>query len=109
MQWRKDGRFDGGVDVQTEPDESTYHAMIMSLRAVLADETDRLYCLHTPVGTINVSEFRYGVSGFIAIRGEDEQKNHRFFVFSEEQVRSFPLEIKRKSLETSKEPVGFKP
>ena len=110
MEWTTKSRVDGEIEMSpTDPNESTYHAMIVSLRAALTDETDVLYYLHTPVGKINVSEWRYGVSGFIAVRGEDEQKNYRFFVFSEEQMRSFPLEIQRKSLQASKGPVGFKP
>jgi hypothetical protein len=99
-------------NVPIEPHESAYRAMVKSLRASLADETDCLYYVHTPVCTINVSAWHYGVPGFIAIRGEDEDKNYRFVVFSEEQVRHFPLEIKRKKLEALKEgidPAKLKP
>jgi hypothetical protein len=88
---------------------SVYRAMINSLRVSLADETDCLYYVHTPVGTINVSAWNYAVPGFVAITGEDENKKYRFVVFSEEQVRYLPLEIKRKKLQASKGRVGFNP
>jgi hypothetical protein len=83
--------------------------MVRSLRASLVDETDCLYYLHTPVGTINVSAWHYVVPGFVAITGEDESKKYRLVIFSEEEIRTSPLEIKRKKLEASKERAGFKP
>jgi hypothetical protein len=93
----------------TESYESGCRAMINSLRGSLADEIDCLYYAHTPVGTINVSAWNYLVPGFVAITGEDDNRKYRFVVFSEEEMCSFPLEIKRKKQEASKERVGFKP
>jgi hypothetical protein len=95
-------RRNGEVSVPTEPYESAYRAMVKSLRASLADETDCLYCIHTPVGTINVIAWNYVIPGMVAITGKDEDGEYRFVVFSEEQVRYFPLEIKRKKLEALK-------
>jgi hypothetical protein len=92
---------------QTAP--SRYHTMVSKLRASLANETDCLYFVHTPVGILNVITWDYSIPGFVAIRGEDENKKYRFLVFSEEETCSFPLEIKRKKLEGSKETLGFKP
>lgn len=84
--------------------------MMKNLRASLADEKDCLYHLHTPLGVINVSVWNYAVPGFVAVGGEDvPDKKYRFVVFSEEEICSFPLEIKRKKLEASKEKAGFKP
>jgi hypothetical protein len=88
---------------------SGYGALIKTLRASLTDETDCLYYLHSPLGTINVSRFDYPMPGVVAITGDDESKETRFVVFSEEEIRSFPLEVRRKSLEDSKERVGFRP
>lgn len=91
--------------------------MVKSLRASLVDETDCLYCIHTPLGVINVSTWEYRLPGYVAVTGRDEGNEYRFAVFSEEAMRHFPLEIKRKSLEASKEveasrqkeSIGFKP
>ncbi len=82
--------------------------MIRELRTSLTDEKDCLYFIHTPVGTINVSKWLYIVPGFVVVTGENEDKKYKFLVFSEEQICSFPLEVKRKSLESSKETLGFK-
>jgi hypothetical protein len=95
--------------VSDEPYESRHRAMMKNLRASLTDEKDSLYYIHTPLAVINVSVWSYAVPGFVAIGGEDADKKYRFVVFSEEEVCSFPLEIKRKKLEASKERVGFKP
>jgi hypothetical protein len=93
----------------SQASQSRYHVMVMRLRASLADETDCLYFVHTPVGTINVSGFNYAIPGFVSIRGEDENQKYRFLVFSEEEICSFPLEIKRKKAVGSKETLGFRP
>ena len=87
---------------------SRYRAMVKTLRAELADESDCLYLLHTPIGVINVITWDYGAPGFVAVRGEDESKKYRFLIFSEEEICSFPLEIKRKKLQGSEETLGFK-
>lgn len=92
-----------------EPYQSQYRTMVIRLRAGLTDESDCLYFVHTPVGRINVETWNYAIPGFVAITGEDEEKKARFIVFSEEEICSFPLEVKRKKVEASKETVGFKP
>jgi len=83
--------------------------MTKQLRTSLADEMDCLYLVHAPVGTINVSHWGYHIAGFVSIRGEDESKKYRFLIFAEEEIRSFPLEVRRKKPESSKEKLGFKP
>jgi len=102
---------------EPQPYESGYRAMVRSLRASIVDEHDRLYFLHTPVGTINISTWNYSQSGHVAVTGVDENGDYRFVVFSEETIRHFPFEIKRKSQEDAKEieipqekeSIGFKP
>ena len=91
------------------PPQPKYRRMVKALRADLTDETDCLYFIHTPVGRINVSTWNHAIPGIVAVTGEDEGSNYRFLVFSEEAISSFPLEIKRKKLEASKETLGFKP
>ena len=88
---------------------SRYSAMVKKLQAYLADEEDCLYLLHTPVGVISVIKWEYAIAGFVAVSGEDEGQKYRFFIFSEEEICAFPLEIKRKKLVGSKETPGFKP
>jgi hypothetical protein len=90
-------------------EKSRYRTMVKKLRANLADETDCLYLLHTPLGIINVSSWNYFTPGFIAVVGEDENKKYRCIVFSEEAVCSFPLEVKRKKAKSTEATLGFKP
>jgi hypothetical protein len=89
--------------------QSRHRMMVKGLRADLADETDCLYFVHTPAGTINVIAWNYAIPGFVAIRGEDEHQKYRFLVFSEDVICSFPLEVRRKKTESSKSKPGFKP
>ncbi|MEO6981620.1 MAG: hypothetical protein ABI072_00715, partial [Edaphobacter sp.] len=97
------------IGTMSKPNHSScYREMVKSLRANLANEKDCLYFLHTPLGIINVIKWNYSLPDFIAVMGEDENKKYRFLVFSEEAIISFPLEVKRKKLEASKETLGFK-
>jgi hypothetical protein len=89
-------------------DQSRYHLMIKALRARLVDEETCMYLLHTPLGVINVGRWVYTSAGFVEVSGQDEKQRNRFFVFSEETICSYPLEVKRKT-GTLKEPLGFKP
>jgi hypothetical protein len=82
--------------------------MFKHLQSVLMDETNCLYFVHTPVGKINVSKFSYNLPGFVTVMGEDESKQYRFLVFSEEQMRYFPLEVSRKGRKSSAKTLGFK-
>ncbi len=72
------------------------------------EEETCMYLLHTPLGVINVGRWIYTRSGFVEVSGQDEKQIDRYFVFSEETISSYPLEIKRKT-DGSKEPLGFKP
>jgi hypothetical protein len=83
--------------------------MMKILRAILADEENCVYLLHTPAGALNVSRCDYQLAGFVAVTGEDESKKPRFIIFSEEQICSYPLEVRRKKQEATKEIPGFKP
>lgn len=65
--------------------------------------------MHTPVGVINVTRWNYGLDGFVALIGEDENKEYRFIVFPEEQFYSFPVEVTRKGKKgkSSSKKIGF--
>jgi hypothetical protein len=89
--------------------ESTYRTMVKALRASLPDETDCDYLIHTPQGVINVKRWNYSIPGFVVVSGKDENSAQRFIVFPEDQISSFPLEVRRRSSDTSKEALGFKP
>jgi hypothetical protein len=88
--------------------QSRYREMVKLLRANLTDEKDCLYFIHTPVGTLEVISWNYGIPGFVAIKGVDEGSKKRFLTFSEESMCSFGLEVRRKKADSPKEPVGFK-
>ena len=79
--------------------------MLQSLMEHLVDPEGCFYVLHTPLGEITVSAWHYAVPGFIAVGGQDKNKNYRFLVFSEEQTCTFPLEVKRKDSNSS---IGLK-
>jgi len=89
--------------------QSRFKSMTSALRANLIEEQDCLLLLHTPCGVFEVGLFSYRIPGFVLITGEDEHKEFRCVVFSEESIRSFPLEVKRKAAIASKSTLGFKP
>jgi hypothetical protein len=80
--------------------------MIKKLTAHVVNKKDWRYFLYTSEGVIKVDTWNYSLPGFVVVDGEDEDKKYRFFVFSEDQMCSFALEIKRKS--GSKGTLGFK-
>jgi hypothetical protein len=86
---------------------SPYRDMVRILRANLVDEKNFQYILHAPMATINVGRWHYFSPGFVIVEGEDEDKVFRFFVFSEAQIASFPLEVKPRKKKGAKGAVGF--
>jgi hypothetical protein len=94
--------------VTDEPYYSRYRKMMKTLRAILTNEENCLYLLHTPAGVINISRCEYQLEGFVIVTGDDENSKPRFVVFSEEQMCSYPLEVRRKGQEALKEIPGFK-
>lgn len=94
------------ADMENKP---RYQAMLDKLRISLNDESDCHYLLHTPFGEIKVNQVVHRFPGFVAVQGQDEAKKERFFVFSEETIWSFPLEVRWRgdSKGDSKGRVGF--
>jgi hypothetical protein len=93
-------------ETQQEP---RYSKMFKHLRTILGDEKECFYFLHTPHGALNVSTFSHHIPGFVGVAGVDENKKYRFFLFSEESILSFGLEIRRKHDDGGKQTVGFRP
>jgi hypothetical protein len=89
-------------------EQPRFRTMMKQLRANLTEEKDCLFLLHTPIGVINVGDFSYRVPGFVMVLGDDDQKNYRCLVFGEEDICSFPLEVKRKTAKPTKATLGFK-
>ena len=89
--------------------ESRFLTKIRKLRAILKDESDCMYFIHTPIGIIHTETWNYTSPGLITIAGEDENHKYRFLVFLDEAMSSFPIEIKRKQTDGSKEAMGFRP
>jgi hypothetical protein len=59
---------------------------------------EALYILHTSIGAISVSRFVYrGEAGFVFLQGVDESGKDRILGFSEQQLSTFPFEIRMKS------------
>ena len=90
-------------------EDSRHQVMFTKLQATLSDPSDAQFFLHTPEGTIRLGTFSYRIPGFVIVMGEDANAKYRCIVFTDDAVCSFPLEVKMKKLEDSKESVGFKP
>jgi hypothetical protein len=88
-------------------EKSRFRQMTTELRACLTNEPDCLYLMHTSIGIINVINWGYVTSGFVTVTGVDEDKKTRFIVFSEEQMCSFHLEVKRKKMHAKNSTLGF--
>ena len=92
-----------------ESTESKFLTKMRKLRAVLADETNCMYFVYTPIGIIRAETWTYVSPGMVAMTGEDESRKYRLLVFSDEAMSSFFIEVKRKQTDGSKEVLGFKP
>jgi hypothetical protein len=68
-----------------------------------------VYILHTSIGAITVNSFVYRAeAGYVLIQGMDESGKDRIVGFSEQQVSTFPFEIRTSSAAKSG-PLRFNP
>ena len=86
--------------------ESRFRKIFTELRASITDQEKVHYFLHTNVGLLRVGSLNYCVDGYIFVTGEDENKAYRLIGFSEQQIATFPIEVKQRS-STAKAVMGF--
>jgi hypothetical protein len=68
------------------------------VRSLIKKPEEALYILHTSIGAISVRRFVYrGEAGFVFLQGIDESGKDRILGFSEQQLSTFPFEIRMKS------------
>ena len=71
--------------------------IVRDIRSLIHKPDDALFILHTPIGTITVDRFVYrSEAGFVFLQGTDENGRERVAGFSEQQLSTFPFEIRPK-------------
>lgn len=70
------------------------------VRALIKKPEEALYILHTSIGEISVRRFVYrGEAGFVFMEGVDASGKDRILGFSEQQLSTFPFEIRMRSID----------
>lgn len=68
------------------------------IRSLIQRPDGAVYILHTSLGAITVSSFVYRAEArFVFIQGLDEHGQDRIVGFSEQQVSTFPFEVRTSS------------
>ena len=85
-----------GAD-QGGPMDSHFWDIIRDIRSLIHKPDDALFILHTPIGAITVDKFVYrSEAGFVLLQGTDENGRERTAGFSEQQLSTFPFEVRTK-------------
>lgn len=70
---------------------------VRDIRSLIHKGDDALFILHTSIGAITVDRFVYRAEvGFLFVQGIDENGRERTAGFSEQQLSTFPFEIRTK-------------
>jgi hypothetical protein len=78
--------------------DSHFWDVYREVRALIQRPEEALYIIHTSIGAISVRRFVYrGEAGFVFLQGIDESGKDRIVGFSEQQLSTFPFEIRMKS------------
>lgn len=76
---------------------SHFWDIIRDIRSLIHKPDDAQFILHTPIGAITVDRFVYrSEAGFVFLQGTDENGRERTAGFSEQQLSTFPFEIRPK-------------
>lgn len=82
--------------------DSQFWDVYRDIRSLIQKPDDALYILHTPIGAITVRKFVYrGHAGYVFLQGVDDKGRDRFVGFSDQQLSTFPFEIRMKSADTN--------
>ena len=78
--------------------DSHFWDVYRDIRSLIQKPDDALYILHTSIGAIAVHKFVYrGEAGYVFLQGVDDSGKDRIVGFSEQQLSTFPFEIRMKS------------
>jgi hypothetical protein len=78
--------------------DSHFWDIIRDIRTLIHRPDNALYILHTPIGAITVDRFVYRAeTRVVFLQGNDENGRERTVGFSEQQLSTFPFEIRTKS------------
>ncbi len=78
--------------------DSRFWDIVRDIRSLIHKPDDALFILHTPIGAITVDRFVYRAeAGYIFLQGTDENGKERIAGFSEQQLSSFPFEIRTRA------------
>jgi hypothetical protein len=77
--------------------DSHFWDIIRDIRSLIHKPDDAVFILHTPIGAITVDRFVYrSEAGFVFLQGTDENGRERTAGFSEQQLSTFPFEVRTK-------------
>jgi hypothetical protein len=78
--------------------DSHFWDVYRDIRSLIKKPEEALFILHTSIGAISVSRFVFrGEAGFVFLQGIDEHGSDRIVGFSEQQLSTFPFEIRMKA------------
>ena len=82
---------------QGDPMDSHFWDIIRDIRSLIHKPDDAQFIVYTPIGTITVDRFVYRAeAGYVFLQGSDENGRERTAGFSEQQLSTFPFEIRTK-------------
>ena len=82
--------------------ESHFWDIYRDMRTLIQRPDEAVYILYTSIGAITVRRFVYrSEAGYVFLQGVDEKGRDRTVGFSEQQLSTFPLEVRMKSAENS--------
>ncbi len=77
--------------------DSHFWDIVRDIRSLIHKPDDALFIVYTPIGAITVDRFVYRAeAGFVFLQGNDESGRERTAGFSEQQLSTFPFEIRTK-------------
>lgn len=77
--------------------DSHFWDIIRDIRSLIQKPDDALFILHTPLGAFTIVRFVYrSEARFVFVQGIDENGRERTAGFSEQQLSTFPFEIRTK-------------
>jgi hypothetical protein len=76
---------------------SHFWDIVRDIRSLIHKPDDALFILHTPIGAITIDRFVYrSEAGYVFLQGADENGRERTVGFSEQQLKTFPFEVRTK-------------
>lgn len=74
------------------------------IRSIIEQPDEALYIVHTSIGAITISRLlNRAEAGYVFLEGIDENGRERVAGFSEEQLSTFPLEVRTRSTDQTRQ------